>query len=109
MAEVDFSHARITPAGAVNPAAYSYVNLTNLSGFRDASDNSVASVTITTLVNQQKRFVKMFSGTFTASGTEFYIWQYSSPYGVGKWKVSNISFNSGDTFIFQIQADLICQ
>lgn len=111
MAEVDFSHARIQPATSYgghsnleNPAKYQYVSLATVDYLYDINENTIASLNRTQLVNQQKQLVYQYSGTFTASGTEFYF-----GHSLAIWKVSNISFSSGDTFIFQIQADLICQ
>ena len=111
MAVVDFSNARIEPANLAgrfyqNPTMNSYVTLySGVTNFFDASGNIISSLTIRQLTNEQKHFVNQYQGTFSASGTEFYI-QYQ--YNAG-WKVSNIAFNSGDTFDFTIRADLICQ
>lgn len=116
MAQVDFTNARISPytgngiapsSPRVNPTRYSYVTLTSSTEFLDASGNRVSQPTKTTLKNAQKQFVILYNGTFTASGTEFYI-VYDNG-GCAGWKVSNISFSSGDTYVFSIKADLICQ
>jgi len=105
MAMVDFSNARIEPVGTQNMTAYSSLDL-NTTILRDANDNYVSnSFTPSRLINQQKQLMYLYQGTFTASGTEFYMY-YTN--GQGKWKVSNISFSSGDTFIFQINANLVC-
>lgn len=113
MAEVDFSNARIAPATTFNgsslsnPTKNSNVSLaTNSWAFYDASSNVVnqTSRSGSQLVSAQKQLVYLYQGTFSASGTEFYL----IIEGAG-WKVSNISFSSGDTYIFKIRADLICQ
>ena len=103
MAEVDFSHARIQPNTDYtgNPTRNSYVGVTVAEGYLYGDGGSiVARPIVTRITNQQKQFVYQFAGTFSLSGTKFY---------VGVWTVTNVSFSSGDTFIFQIQADLICQ
>lgn len=112
MAEVDFSNAKITPStlsGWVNPTVNSDISL-NPSGYYlfDSNNTQISgAIYLDKLLNTQKQLVIQYQGTFTASGTEFYVRTVSS-YMAG-WRVYNISFNSGDTFIFQIKADLICQ
>jgi len=108
MADVDFSNARIEPFGTICPAAYSYLNITTNSSLRDANDTSIASNHATRDINDQKQMLTTYYGTFTASGTEFYLYQYTN-LGVGKWKISNVSFNSGDTYMFNINAELVCE
>ena len=110
MAEVDFTNARIEPSSLgnwVNPTNAADVSLNNYSYYLlDSSGSSISSaLSPTQLINQQKQLMFLYQGTFTASGTEFYIRPTSSLSG---WKVSNISFNSGDTFVFQINATLTC-
>lgn len=121
MAEVDFSHARIQPVAypgigqgsfsgytAINPTGKSNVSLNMTSNLWNGNGGSINNGTITGLVNEKKQLVFQYQGTFNASGTEFYIIHYGN-YEMGAWKISNISFSSGDTYIFQIKADLICQ
>ena len=111
MAEVDFSHARIEPwsNNSNNPTTSACVSLAGMTDLFNSSIQSISStITRTNLVNQQKQLVYQYSGRFTASGTEFYLVAYDGSFYNG-WKVSNISFSSGDNFIFQIKADLICQ
>ena len=111
MAEVDFSHARIQPwsNNSKNPTTSASVSLGGMTDLYNSSIQSISStITRTNLVDQQKQLVYQYSGSFTASGIEFYLVAYDGSSYNG-WKISNISFNSGDTFIFQIQADLICQ
>lgn len=107
MAEVDFTNARIEPSGTENPATDAYVQL-NTYAFYDSSTNMVNSGTSsrTQLINQQKQLMFLYQGRFTTSGTEFYIYQGTNY--LRRWKVSNISFNSGDTYVFQINATLTC-
>lgn len=110
MAEVDFSHAKIEPSGFdanyVNPTARNDVSLSASSGWiYNSSAGTIGNIYSTKLVNEAKQIVYQYQGTFSASGTEFYM-------GTGDytlWRVFNISFNTGDTYIFQVKADLICQ
>lgn len=107
MAQVDFTNARIAPYGTKNPTEYSYVNMSQGTLY-DANGNSVCTnIGYTITKNVQKQLVIIFSGTFTTSGTQFFV---QSTYNSNcPWKVSNISFNNGDTYVFSIKADLICQ
>ena len=112
MAEVDFSHARIEPSTLVNanPTSKSELSLNtnNLYSYGSTSYTTEIGIgTCTRLVNQQKQLVYQYQGTFNTSGTSFGVWTLGGT--IVGWKVSNISFNSGDTYVFQIQADLICQ
>lgn len=113
MAEVDFTNAKIEPVsnlggGLYNPTAAANVSLASTNYLCDSSLNNIASLTRTQLINQQKQLMFLYQGTFTASGTEFYIYGVSGSTRVGAWRIYNISFSSGDTFIFQINADLVC-
>ena len=119
MAEVDFSNARIEPCNVVitsstnvNPTKFTNVSLWNnplyIYSVSQGHTTAIGNGTETRLTNQQKQLVYLYQGTFSASGTEFYILNSDSSSHAG-WKISNISFNSGDTFVFKIRADLICQ
>lgn len=107
MAEVDFSNARITPIrNTSNNMSFYYINLPRgLRNCFDVSSNTIGTLNGQVITNRQKQAVLLYQGSFTASGTEFYM----ANSGGGWWKISNISFQSGDTFIFKIRADLICQ
>ena len=121
MAMVDFSNARIEPVAypgigqgafstysAVNPTEkiyisfYSNVNLWNADGGTISTNASISQ-----LLNESKQMILLYQGTFNTSGTEFYIISYGNSV-MGAWKVSNISFNSGDNYVFQINANLVC-
>lgn len=118
MAEVDFSHAKIEPMAVgvwseypntKNPTEGNNVTLTgSMVIFRNGGVAYTISYTRTDLVNQQKKLVYQYQGTFPTSGSEFHLFNRISSDVYG-WRIYNISFNSGDTFVFQIQADLICQ
>lgn len=103
MAMVDFSNAKIEPAGTVNTTGSANVSL-NTGWLKDSNHNNIGGNTLTQLINQQKQLMYLYQGTFTASGTEFYIWGGNT----GEWRVYNISFSSGDTYVFQINASLVC-
>ena len=109
MAEVDFSNAIIAPSDmqSRNPTVREYASL-NTAWIRNSSGTAIGSGNYTMVSEEQTKVVFQYQGSFSASGTEFYIiYNYMSNYS--GWKISNISFNSGDTFNFKIQADLICQ
>lgn len=106
MAQVDFSNAILSlpssffPLKTVDAALYG-------SGLYNANNQQINSnYTSQIIVNEEKRLVIAYSGTFNASGTEFY---FGAVAQIGqKWKMSNISFNSGDTYVFQVPITLTC-
>lgn len=111
MAQVDFSNARIEPIGTVNATKSSYVSLDIGGGIlTDVSGNKISTgYSINRLINAQKQLMYIYQGTFTASGTMFYIQQnIGQSANHSGWKISNISFQSGDTYLFQINATLTC-
>lgn len=108
MAFVDFSNAQlhlpssptfnITNNGNV---CLSNNVLTNASGQTIVS-NYNHSITI----NEQKKQVHQYTGTFTASGTEFYL---GDKLAVNqKYKITGISFQNGDNYSFEIPVTLTC-
>lgn len=108
MAEVDFTNARISPEqSGKNPTGAPLVNI-DTGVLTNASGNLVASGNHTVTKNTAQQFVILYSGTFDVSGTEFYLRSYGSSTACA-WKVSNITFSAGDTYVFSIKADLICQ
>lgn len=118
MAEVDFSNAKIEPMAdgawslfpSKNPTIRANVSLSQgtLYAISGSTLSTIASGSVTQLVNQQKQLMYLYQGTFTASGTEFYVMNTSSSTEVSGWRIYNISFNSGDTYVFQINATLVC-
>jgi hypothetical protein len=121
MAEVDFSNARIEPWNGVpslgstldswtkvNPTWKGYITLYSSRDILAAGATIISQVTVTKTTDQQKRVVFNYQGTFNASGTEF-MYGYAENGEIAIWKISNISFQSGDTYNFNIRADLICQ
>lgn len=107
MAQVDFSNAIIEPiiSGNVNSSSNYYLNLNNGTLANGSGNSIVTSNSKNVLINEKKQFLILYQGTFTASGTEIYI--RASDYS-GWWRIRNISFSSGDTYLFQINATLTC-
>ena len=106
MAEVDFSNATIEPYNSI-PLENWFASLAGLNpgdfGITNSSGTSiVSSASQTRLVDDYNQIVVKHSGTLNASGTEMYF----NRNGI-RWKISNISFASGDTFNFTTEADLI--
>lgn len=109
MAEVDFSNAIIEPALTDTPTVNANLSLdSNLLYSVSSPSTSIVNsgATRLRLVNASKQMVYIYQGVFTTSGTEFLI--HTSSNATAGWKVSNISFNSGDTYVFQINATLTC-
>lgn len=108
MAEVDFSNARLSvdPARTKSPIDPNYLNLI-ANYFYDSNWNRISTVSFTRVVDEQNRVSYIYSGTFTASGTEFYFGDaYPSEFDQ-RWRVSNITFSSGDTYQFKVTANLM--
>ena len=112
MAEVDFSNAIFTivagsGATSTNPILSSDLALNNRTLW-DATGNAISSSSSTATKIQSENTIQKisYSGEFTASGTEFYI--STAPSNI-RYKVSNISFNSGDSYSFSVRADLTCE
>lgn len=112
MAQVDFSNAVLSVdtsvASRANPVSQTEININATGSLSDVNNNSITTnFSATRVVNEQYQLAYVYTGQFTASGTEFYLWKNRT--SSARWKVSNISFNAGDTFSFKIRADLICQ
>ena len=111
MAQVDLSNAILEPILDQNnkPPYYQYyISLWGVNtqiGVYDSSGTSIANnISRQKLIDVSNQLLVQISGTFTASGTEFYLGLYSTP--ELHYRISNVSFSSGDTFIFQIKANL---
>lgn len=109
MAQVDFSHAVITPVSGTYPLRNDYEKIydpTGYSGLFDSNRIQIAGLTVHNTENLANHFSVVYSGTFGYSGTEAYlaVGFQSNPQLV--WKISNISFSAGDYFSFQIDIDL---
>ena len=108
MARVDFSNARIE---FLNKNVYnaSYWALTGLGGTNfyklyDSEGIAIASGNTPTVVPNDKGFTVTRTGTFTASGTEFYLHYNTTPNQI--CRISNIAFMEGDTYSFDIKVDV---
>ena len=104
MAQVDFTNARLELIGTVSPVSQAYVNLDTAVLYNASGQAINGNYSISWLVNEQKKALASYSGLFTASGTEFYLHSNTN----SKWKVSNISFQNGDSYTFQIPVSLTC-
>lgn len=103
MAFVDFSNAVLTPIER-NPMQYGNLCLDHSTFYNSGEQGANAITTNHTMqivvdVPTQKSFVH--TGTFTASGTELYLYGGSNYNAI---KVSNISFQAGDTFSVRFDA-----
>lgn len=106
MAQVDFTNAvlSLVSTNTEVPTHYTYMALRDY--LYDSSGNSVSTGTSSILQSAQKSFIKSWSGIFNTSGTEFYIRNDAT--NALRWKISNISFSQGDTYVFQIPVTLTC-
>ena len=106
MAQVDFTNAVLSLVSTNTdvPTHYNYMGFNQY--LKDSSNNVISTATARVLDSAPKSFTYLWSGTFETSGTEFYI--YDTLYGNMGWKISNISFSSGDTYVFQIPVTLTC-
>lgn len=103
MAQLDLSNAHITPVySPANDGTYLILTPTNWK-FSDANGTDISSGSGSILVQTTSYFKVYYSGTFTASGTQFYIGKVNSQ---PVWRVSGVSFASGDTYAFTIKANI---
>lgn len=108
MAQVDFSNAVLEPYTDVKPLTAQYDLGIEINNISNANSGIIASnLTTTVLENTLSKRSVLFTGTFTDSGTECYLYYYFS-IAVHNiyWKISNISFSSGDTFSFVIDIEV---
>ena len=108
MAFVDFSNAQLhLPSNSsfnITTDAYACIYngyLVNASGQAVSTNYNVQL-----LIDEPKKLVFQYTGTFTASGTEFY-------FGVRnavneKYKITGVNFQNGDQYSFQIPITLTC-
>lgn len=105
MADVDFSNATMQPYSNYAPMTYSeYLAFYRSAPLYNSSGSGITSNYARTIVSDTaSMFSYLFTGTFTASGTEFYIGWSSSAL---VWKVSNISFSAGDNYSFIVDIEV---
>lgn len=106
MAQVDFTTAHIQPYGNNPIKGYNDVGWDNTLFLYDVNGNqiSTSAVSKSVLENTSTKLLYQVSGTFSASGTEFYV-GVSPTYFL--YRIYNISFSNGDTFSFRFDARLI--
>ena len=98
MAQVDFSNAVIEPVTSRFWGYAPNMTLASYTPLYDATSSAITSnETRSISYNSPSTKKYIYSGTFTASGTEFYI------SGKDFWRVSNISFSAGDTYSFEVE------
>ena len=108
MAFVDFSNAQLhLPSDASfnitdrGNASLDYGYLFNALGQNISTNESYQK-----LQDESKKLAYSYAGTFTASGTEFYFGSSSAI--PTKYKITGISFQSGDNYSFEIPVTLTC-
>lgn len=111
MAQVDFSNAHLDVfegneyVNTYNPMNHDlYMRLRSSAAeyFYDLQGNSISRInpTVSIIYESPTKVSILYVGEFTASGTSFLIGLYSQS-GNRKfagWKVTNVSFNSGDSY-----------
>lgn len=101
MAVVDFDNAVLDVNTGENPLNHS--DYMDLKHYFYNNNTEVSTPTISVISNTPTKVSILYSGTFTQSGTEFYI-AYSTTNGT--FKVSNISYSAGDTYSFVIDIEV---
>ena len=110
MARVDFSNAVIEFLEKdIFSSSLGYWALNGYGGtfsfaLYDIEDNSIATGNTPSAVSSAKGFTVTRTGTFTASGTEFYIRANVGSKRIAR--ISNIVFREGDTYSFDIKVDV---
>ena len=107
MATIDFSNATLEPVINVYLRSYLALDPTwSITSIYDASGNSIGNFSSKRIMESETNyFTTIFVGSMSASGVEMYL-GYNDSSHPKYWKISNISFASGDTFTFQIKAQL---
>ena len=112
MARVDFSNAVIefVGSGQVFSVNAPYFGLLDFNGtsFRplyNSEGNTISTGNPSTATYNQKGFTVTRTGTFTTAGTEFYI-RANIGASTPIVRISNIVFNTGDTYSFDIKIDV---
>ena len=107
MAQIDFTNAVLEPNGTYKPMTFDWLMYTWGDDYLfNAGKSSISTGSQTVVLNSPTKATIVKTGTFTASGTEFYIGYYDRVSTQIPWKVSNISFNAGDTYSFAIDIEV---
>ena len=90
---------------STNPFERARLSISTDMGFVicDSSNNQIATSSLSIMSSSADGFVAKITGTFSASGTEFYI---RDAYSHIHWKISNVTFASGDTFAFNVNTTI---
>lgn len=104
MAQIDFTNAVLDVNGASTPMNLSKnIGFDNSATLYDANASVVSrSSSKSVLFQSPTKASILYTGTFTKSGTEFYITGSTNQF---QWKVSNISFSTDDTYSFVIDIE----
>ena len=108
MAQVDFTNAKIDFGDTPPMDAYFCLksgDYHDVSYPCDTNGNLIGSNGVIQIVRDYHSLTTTTPGTFNSSGTEFYICKKNSTEKY--WRIYNISFNSGDTYEFEINLDLL--
>lgn len=104
MAQLDLSNAHIEPYSTRISGSEWLGFGPNYGGeLRNSSGNSITGNAARSVISSTTSSFKLhYSGTFTASGIEFYF--FDSP---NTWRVTGVSFESGDTYSFTVKANIV--
>jgi len=107
MAQIDFTNATLDAYIGKPMTQGSYMKINSALYLYDTSGNNIsASASRSIILNTPAKVSIQYTGTVNASGTEFLL-------GVSKtsniidfaWKVSNVSFSSGDAYDFIVDIE----
>lgn len=102
MAQIDFTNAVLTPYGN-NPLSKPIMDIDTFTIYDSTGTTDIATSKSFTQVSMTKKEYKVvLQGTMTASGNQFLI----AARGTIIWKISNISFASGDTFALRLNHNI---
>ena len=99
MAQVDFSHAVLEPYEDSKPLTWDYLNLDTTNSIFNRNGQGIGTGSRSIITNTPTKVSFLFAGTFSASGTEFLMGNYTV------FRVSNISFSVGDSYSFIIDIE----
>ena len=107
MAQVDFSNAVLDVRSDATTYPMNYDTFMELysGNFCDSNRNQISSGSVTDILNTPTKVSLLYTGTFinvSTIETEFYI---GNNFNRRMWKVSNISFNNGDSYSFIIDIE----
>ena len=107
MAQVDFSNAilDVAPTNVANVICEQTLALGYGSSLYDNNQTIITSdSSFRVLTKTNSKVTYFFQGKFNTNGTECYI--YNGYYMKNYWRISNISFSSGDSYSFTIDVEI---